>query len=102
MDKFRNYVYLTICETSLELYRKTNFSTYSGYCSGMDQLLKANTLGKRDLKHLITICDVLEKVYSFSTKLATEYIMDYFASGRCTDFERVVRLTKERFPITGC
>lgn len=34
MDKniYDNYVYMAICETTLFMYKQSNFSTHSGYC----------------------------------------------------------------------
>jgi hypothetical protein len=98
---YRGYVYLTLCEISFELFRKTNFTTYSGYCSEMNQALKDNNLCKRDKTHIVAMVDGLEKIFSMGDELTSQYIIDYFDSGRCCDFERAVRNTKEFFPMTG-
>lgn len=101
MNKFKNYIFLTICEVSVELFEKTEFQTYANYCRMMNMSLKDNNLSRREKSDLIIISERVDKIFSLGKKLTAEYIVSYFDSGRHLDFERSVRLTKEFFPITG-
>jgi len=101
MNKYENYIFLTICEVSLDLFRKTDFQTYSNYCRTMNMSLKDGKLSKREKSDFIEISNMVDKIYSLGYDLCAQYIVAYFDSNRCQDFEMSVRLTKEYFPLSS-
>ncbi len=97
MTKFDNYIYLTICETTLELFSKTNFSTYFNYCNNMNLSLKSGVLDKREESDIRKIMDDLNLIYYFDNKTCAKYISEYFDSNRYIDFQKCVLATKKCF-----
>jgi len=100
MTKFDNYVYLTICEVSFELFKKTNFATYVNYCRTMSKSLETPPLDKREMGEVMMIVLELGLIYNFDTDTSVKYIKEFFASDRCLDFEKCVYLTKKSFPFS--
>lgn len=100
MTKFDNYVYLTICEISLDLFHKTKFATYVNYCRTMSKSLETPPLDKREMSDMMKIVLELGLIYNFDIDTAVKYIKDYFSSGRCNEFEKCVYLTKKSFPFS--
>ena len=98
MTKFDNYVYLTICEVSLELFQKSRFSTYLNYCRTINLSLKSGLLDLTEKSHIVKISENLSLIYGFDDMTAGKYIADYFDSDRYLDFQKCVLLTKEFFP----
>lgn len=99
--KYENYIFLTICEVSLELLQESLFSTYHNYCDNMNISLKTGTLTKKQNSELMFIANSLNKIYGLNAKETGEYIADYFDSGRYMELQKLVMLTKEIFPIVG-
>ena len=93
---------MTICETSIELIKETNFVTYVNYCRCIGASLRARKLSQLEKAHIVKIFDVLEKIYSLNETELGNYIYDYFNldSEHINKFERVVRMTKEYY-VTG-
>jgi hypothetical protein len=97
MTKFDNYVYLTICEVSLELFHKTRFSTYVNYCRTLNLSLKSGVLDRSETSDIIKISETLTLIYGFDDVTAAKYISEYFDSDRCLEFQKCVLITKEYF-----
>jgi len=97
MNKLKNYIYLTICETTIELVEETNFRTYVNYCRCIGASLKSKNLSLTEKNHILKIFDVLEKIYSLTEPELANYIYDYFNldAEQIIKFEKVVRLTKK-------
>jgi len=102
MNKFRNYIYMTICETSIELFEQTNFRTYINYCRCMGTSLSSKNLSVTEKNHILKIFDVLEKIYSLTEVESANFIYDYFNLDieRIITIEKVIRLTKKYY-VTG-
>lgn len=103
MSNYDNYIYLTICETSIQSYKQTNYSSYTEYCKGMNQYLKDGDISKRDRRAIENIVVMLDRIFSLNPELTGQYIGDYFGldSSRHQAFERTILETKLLFPITG-
>lgn len=98
MSKFDNRVYLTICEVSMDCFKKSKFLNYFNYCSNMGLSLKTNTVGKSQTKDLNEIIDMLDLIYSMDTTTTGKYLFDYFTSNNVREFEKCVILTQTAFP----
>lgn len=101
LEKYRNHVYLTICEFSLNDFNKTNFTTYSNYCMVMNSSLKDGNLSRRERKNIVNLVGIINSIYCMGEKETMEYIVDYFSSNRCCDFEKVVIMMKKCFPYSS-
>ena len=101
MNNFDNHIYMTICEVSFDLFRETDFVTYTRYCNAMNLSLQEGKLSSRDKYHLIKIIDRLDAIFCLEEELTNKYVTDYFALGEYNKFEMAVRMTKEHFPFIG-
>jgi len=67
----------------------------------MNVYLRSGNPTKNQKREMGLIADELTKIYGLNPKECGEYIADYFNSGRFLEFQRLVMLTKEVFPIVG-
>ena len=102
MVKFDNYVFMTICESSLDLFKKSYFSTYVNYCNTLNLSLKTGILGKKETAAIIQIGNDLILIYGFDDETCGKYIAEYFDMGidKIINFYKVVLLTKEHFALS--
>lgn len=100
MTKLDNYIYLTICEISMDLYSKTKFSTYTNYCRTMSKSIETADLDKREMSDMMRIVYMLGLIYGLDTNTSVNYIRNYFKSDRCGDFQKCVLMTKKCFPMS--
>ena len=100
MSKYDNYIFLSICETSIDFYKPTNFTTYSEFCKGMSKTLKLRNPNPREQYMIFQIIYMLDKVFFLSDKITGEYIADYFnlPTDKHADFQRVITDTNKLFP----
>lgn len=98
MSKFDNRVYLTICEVSMECFKRSKFISYVNYCYDFGLSLKTNTVNKSQARNLEDIIEMLDKIYSMDAETTGKYIFDYFTCDKVREFEKCVILTQESFP----
>jgi hypothetical protein len=98
MSKLKNFIYLNICEVSLELFNTRFYSTYLAYCNGMRLSINNNNLTKKNRYDLMIISKYLETIYSFNEIEIGEFIVSYFESDRFNEFQRLVLLNENVFP----
>lgn len=78
MVKFDNYVYMTICESTIVSFKKSKFSTYINYCNTLNLSLKSGDLDKTEIADIIQISNDLVLIYGFDDKMCGKYIADFF------------------------
>jgi hypothetical protein len=102
MEKFDNYVFMTICETTSDLFKKSQFSTYRNYCKTLGLSLKSGVLDRKETADIIKITDVLVLIYGFDDWTCGEYIVKFFELDyeRVTNFHKAVTLTKRYFALS--
>jgi len=100
MSKYDNYIFLTICEVTLDAYNNSNYSTYAEYCKGFAISLENGQLNSREKHTLVTIMSCLDKVFSLTDADTSNYISAYFSLPpiRHTEFQSIVRQTNKLFP----
>lgn len=100
MSKYKNHIYLTICEVSLETYKKSVFLTYVNYCRNMARSIESELLTTSQNKDLIKIMDMLDIIFTLSTEDTGQYIYEYFNQDlmKILEFEKSVKITQELFP----
>jgi hypothetical protein len=101
MNKYTNYVFMTICEASLKRFKKSGYSTYTAYCTGLLRSIRVGNLSKSEKFDLIQILQELDLMYGMSEDDNNYYILAYLESGRCGEFQNVVEMTRILFPFTG-
>lgn len=97
MTKYENHIYLIICEVTIDLFKETNFSTHSSYCSNMSECIKCGVLSDKQIRHICYIADVLEEVFYLDTRKSGVYISDFFGLEKYKIFELVVRQQREYY-----
>jgi hypothetical protein len=98
MSKFDNRIYLTICEVSMECFKRSKFISYVNYCYDMGLSLKTNTINKSQTRNLEEIIEMLDKIYSMDAEMTGKYLLNYFTSDNVREFEKCVILTQTAFP----
>jgi len=98
MSKYNNYIFLTICETSIKCFEKTNFLTYINYAKNMGLSLNTNTLTNNQFADIGMIVNDLEKIYNLDNDMISKVISEYFNSDKILLFEKYVRKQKIIFP----
>lgn len=102
MNKYENFIYLSICEISLPMAKVTSYSNYVYYCRGMGNSLRGSGgLSIREQRDFLKIADYLNLIYGLSVEDRWKYIKAYFNSDRFMEFQQIVSLTNELFPFTG-
>ena len=98
MNKYRNYVYLSICEISLVTFKKSGYVDYEKYCKTLFDSCKIGMLTKREKSDIIAISKRIEMIYSMSGTETANYIIDYLRSGRVNEFKDYALMSQEIFP----
>lgn len=101
MSKYDNYVYITICEVSFKTFKKSEYTTYNNYCKGLLRSIKENYLTKREKIDLSVILNEMDLIFGMDENETNRYLLEYLESDRCSEFEKIVRLTNDLFPFTG-
>ena len=97
MRKYENHIYLIICEITMDLYKETNFSTHSNYCSNMCACIKDGILSDKQIRHICKIADVLEMVFNIDSRKAGVYMSEFFELKKYIIFETIVKQQKEYY-----
>jgi hypothetical protein len=97
MLKFDNYVFFTLCEHSLRLFEKSNFSTYIAFCNGMGNTIKLGNFNKTDTNILASLLNDLILIFSFTDVEAYFYIKRFFSEEKFIIYDKPVRLLKEYY-----
>lgn len=101
MIRYRNHIYLKICEVTLNLFKNSNYNTYNNYCKGLKLSLKEGKLTKLEKQTILAIIEELELIFSLDSKEINEHIIDYFDSDRFKEFEQVVKNNNKLFPMSS-
>lgn len=97
MNKLENYIFLSICEKSLDLFKGSYFSTYANFCGTLKVSMETEDLSRGDLYVVYEIDDYLRTIYGLSVEESNKYIADFFLTEKYLLFEKPVRLTLEYF-----
>lgn len=100
MDKFSNYVYLSICEISVKLFHKSKFSTYHGYCISMRNSLLLREFNNKEVSDLCEIGDYLVLLYNLGPSEIGDFIDSYFNYDNINDLYKYVKLVEECYPLS--
>jgi hypothetical protein len=93
---------MEICSVTFECFKGSEYTTYRGYCRGLLRSINENNLTWREKRDLESVFERLDLIFGMSDDENNEYIIGYLNSGRYIQFEKVVRVTKDLFPFTGC
>lgn len=97
MNSLKNYIFLSICEKSLELFKDSLSQTYFGFCNTIKSSMELGQLGKYQLFIIYEITDYLRLIYNLTDEECNEYIADFFLVQKFLLFEKPVKLTLEHF-----
>jgi hypothetical protein len=94
MNKYDKYVYLTICEISLDCFKKSKFISYTNYCRNFGINLRLGDLSKEQMKDLIRIGNYVDEILSMDDSSIAGYLVDFFGSDVISEFEKYARLSE--------
>lgn len=102
MTKFDNYVFMTICESSIVLFKRSHFSTYVNYCRTLNLSLKSGILDKKETSDIIQIGNDLVLIYGFDDETCGKYIAEFFDMDNDikVGFYKSALITKEYFALS--
>ena len=95
MTKYDNYIYMTICETTLKLFKQTSCSSHSAYCNLLRLSLNDDLSSNKYLRELNIIINVLYKMYGIDNETIGGYLVKFFEGEEYLRFEVSARLIKE-------
>lgn len=100
MNKFDNFVMLTICEVSFKRFIESNYTSFPNYCIGLGYAIRGGNPSSRERVDLSEIAIMLEKIYGFAFEESGRYITLFFNLDvtRFRDFENIVRGSMEFYP----
>lgn len=98
MKKYDSFVYFTICETTIHMVKKTNYSTYRGYCRGIARAIDMEYLSGTELSDINQLHRILTLYFGMSYNENKKYIENYFLLDLWKEYELSVRLTFDYFP----
>jgi ABC-type microcin C transport system permease subunit YejB len=78
MSKIDNYIILSIAEKVYEIFKKTNFSTYSSFCVKFGIVFNSDTMSQREVNILFEIIDEINLLYGFDDSETMKYISVFF------------------------
>ena len=97
MFKFDNYVFFTICEYSLTIFKGTHYSRYRSFCYDFKANIALGTFSKVEKERLFAICGHLMLIYGFDIDEALSYVGRYFNEEKFIDYEMPIRKVKEYY-----
>ena len=97
MTKLDNYVYQTICETTLGFFKESNYQTYSEFCRGFYNSIQTNNLSKKEITNINKLGKRLELIYAIKADECGYYIVDYFDNKKYLIFEKSTRIIFDVF-----
>ena len=100
MKKYDNYIYLTICELTINMVKGTNYSTYNAYCRGIANSIKDDVLSGYELRQMNYLNKMLTLYYGLSLNDTKKYIDAYFLEELWVNYELSARLTLDCFPLS--
>jgi hypothetical protein len=94
MNKYDKYVYLTICEISLDCFKKSKFISYTNYCRNFGINLRLGDLSKEQMKDLIRIGNYVDEILSMDDSSIAGYLVDFFGSDVISEFKicQIIRI----------
>lgn len=101
MSKINNYILLTIAEKAFELFQKTKYSTYTGFCKKIGLSFQHDMLDNSEKLLLsIIICDI-KTIYSLNDKDAIKFVRVFFMSeiDEIGEYERYIRAMIRFYPF---
>ncbi len=93
MNKFNNYVFLSICEITVKSFDGSHYTTYLNYCNGLLSNIRNHNLSKKQSKDLVKIFNELKLIYSIDGVEGSDFILDFLESNRIIEFYECVRMT---------
>jgi hypothetical protein len=97
MNKLKYFIFMSICEVSLELFNDSMYSNYINYCKGMSTSIDNGNLSKKEKNDIIIITKYLDLIYGFGEEEIATYIVSYFESDRVVEFQKIVSLNDTIF-----
>lgn len=94
-NKFDNYIFYSICELALSLFKTTKFSTFRGYCISMKNSIVIANPSYSQCNHIAAMVTRLEVLYALPDNECGDYIVRFFCDEKYLTFEQAVFMMDE-------
>ncbi len=94
MQKFDNYVYLSICEITYKIYKSSHFMTYINYCKTLKVSIETNSIDNKETAQIIKVFNYLSKIYGFSDIESLDYLKKFLKLDTLIEFQKCVEAEK--------
>lgn len=78
MNKFDNYVYLSVCEFTIETFKKSSYRTFSMYCKQLYHSINDNSFNRFETETMVYITDKLRLVYGLNDAEILYYLTSFY------------------------
>ena len=102
MNKYKNYIFLSICEETIKRFKLTSYQSYTVYCKSFTYAFNDGKLNSRELIDLEQVYKVISIIYSITYDEFAKMVDEFFSlpTEDLVVFEKAVRMTDEYF-VTG-
>jgi hypothetical protein len=101
MSSLNSYIILSIAEKAYELFKKSNFSTYTSFCKKLGVGIEASMLSSKEKIYICEIMDELNIIYGLNDKKIWPYLHVFFKLDveEFAEYYKYIRLTEINNPI---
>jgi hypothetical protein len=96
MSNLDKYIKLTIADSSISVFNKSDFQSYTSFSKYIRTNLKSNNV-VTVLKFMEPIINEINYIYGFSDEESTTYVIDYFLNGRWSTYHSPAQMARSCF-----
>lgn len=101
MSKIDNYILLSIAEKAYQVFKKTNYMTYSGFCRKLSLSISNKNTTPKEKYMLCEIMDELNLLYGLNDTQAWKYVNVFFSFDVDTfgEYFRYIKIMESTYPL---
>lgn len=101
MTKIDNYILLSIAEKAYQVFKNTNYMTYSGFCRKLGFAISSQNATPREKHMLCEIMDELNLIYNLNDTQAWVYVNAFFSFDVDTfgEYFRYIKTMESTYPL---
>ena len=101
MSKIDNYILLSIAEKAYQVFKQTNYMTFSGFCKKLSLSISNKDTTPKEKYMLCEIMDELNLLYGLNDTQAWKYINAFFSFDVETfgEYFRYIKAMESTYPL---
>jgi hypothetical protein len=101
MSKIDNYILLSIAEKTYQVFKKTNYMTYSGFCRKLSLSISSKNTTPKEKDMLCEVMDELNLIYNLDDTQAWKYINAFFMFDLETfgEYFKYIKTMESTYPL---